>query len=125
MYVATRIAFSNRCNYRRHIWIYRNSGCCRRYCKNFILYFLGDVSHFFNCKFISWYTPSTVNKTRKNIMATKYGKAAQKEVKKEMHKFKKGKAHSGKALKKVKTRKQAIAIALSKARKKGAKVPKK
>lgn len=58
-------------------------------------------------------------------MARKYGKASQKEVKKEMHKFKRGKAHSGPKLKKVKSRKQAIAIGLSKARKKGAKVPKK
>lgn len=58
-------------------------------------------------------------------MARKYGKSAQKEVEKEMRLYKKGKAHSGKKLKKVKSRKQAIAIGLSKARKKGAKVPKK
>lgn len=58
-------------------------------------------------------------------MARKYGKSAQKEVEKEMRRYKKGKAHSGKKLKKVKSRKQAIAIGLSKARKKGAKVPKK
>lgn len=57
-------------------------------------------------------------------MTRKYSKRAQKEVKKEMHKFKKGTAHSGRKLKKVKSRKQAIAIGLSKARKKGAKVPK-
>jgi hypothetical protein len=56
---------------------------------------------------------------------SKYGKGAQKEVKKEVHAFKKGKAHSGKAKKKVTSRKQAIAIGLSKARKKGIKVPKK
>lgn len=58
-------------------------------------------------------------------MARKYGKSAAKEVEKEMRLYKKGKAHSGPKLKKVKSRKQAIAIALSKARKKGAKVPKK
>lgn len=58
-------------------------------------------------------------------MPRKYSKDAQKEVKKEMHKFKRGKATSGKSEKKVKSRKQAIAIGLSKARKKGAKVPKK
>lgn len=58
-------------------------------------------------------------------MARKYGKSAQKEVKNEMHRFKRGKAHSGSALNKVKSRKQAIAIGLSKARKKGAKVPRK
>ena len=54
----------------------------------------------------------------------KYGKSSQKEVKKEMHRFKKGIAHSGPQHKTVKNREQAIAIGLSKARKKGAKVPK-
>ncbi len=58
----------------------------------------------------------------------KYGKAAGKEVKKAMlHKTKRGQQHRGKGGKGgvVKSRKQAIAIGLSKARKKGAKVPKK
>lgn len=58
-------------------------------------------------------------------MAKKYSKMAQSEVKKAVRKEKKGELHSGKAKKKVKSRKQAIAIGLSKARKKGAKVPKK
>lgn len=58
-------------------------------------------------------------------MVRKYGKSSQKEVEKEMRLFKKGKARSGKKLKKVTNRKQAIAIALSKARKKGIKVPRK
>lgn len=53
----------------------------------------------------------------------KYSKASQKEVEREMHDFKKGKAHSGRGLAKVKSKKQAIAIGLSKARKKGEKVP--
>jgi hypothetical protein len=56
-------------------------------------------------------------------MARKYGRKAQKEVKHAMHKFERGKQHSGKARRKAKSRKQAIAIGLSKARKKGAKVP--
>lgn len=51
-------------------------------------------------------------------MPTKYGKSASKEVKKEMDRFKKGTAHSGPKDKPVKSRKQAIAIGLSKARKK-------
>jgi len=57
----------------------------------------------------------------------KYGKGAQKSVKRAMHKKKRGKLKSGKGGKggKVKSRKQAIAIGLSEARKKGAKVPKK
>ncbi|HEX3998395.1 MAG TPA: DUF6496 domain-containing protein [Pirellulales bacterium] len=55
----------------------------------------------------------------------KYGKKAGAEVKKALHKKKKGTQHSGKSGKKAKSKKQAIAIGLSKARKKGAKVPKK
>jgi hypothetical protein len=54
----------------------------------------------------------------------KYGKKAGKTVKQAMHKFKRGKLKSGKSRKTVKSRKQAIAIGLSEARKKGAKVPK-
>jgi len=56
-------------------------------------------------------------------VARKYGRKAQKEVKHAMHKYKRGKQHGGKARRKASSRKQAIAIALSKARKKGAKVP--
>ena len=55
----------------------------------------------------------------------KYGKKAQSSVKRTVKKQSKGKLHSGKAKKKVKSKKQAIAIGLAKARKKGAKVPKK
>jgi Family of unknown function (DUF6496) len=57
----------------------------------------------------------------------KYSRESQKEVKNEMHRYKRGKAKSGRGGKagKVKSRKQAIAIGLSKARKKGKKVPRK
>ncbi|MCE3237454.1 MAG: hypothetical protein K0R24_435 [Gammaproteobacteria bacterium] len=58
-------------------------------------------------------------------MTRKYSKSAQKEVKNEMHSYKKGTAKSGTKNKPVESREQAIAIGLSKARKKGAKVPKK
>jgi len=58
------------------------------------------------------------------VMA-KYGKKAQSKVKKTMHEFKEGSLKSGKSNKKVTSRKQAIAIGLSQARKEGAKVPKK
>jgi hypothetical protein len=55
----------------------------------------------------------------------KYGKAASKSVESAMHRAKKGTLKSGKGGKggKVKSRKQAIAIGLSEAREKGAKVP--
>lgn len=58
-------------------------------------------------------------------MVKKYGDKAQESVKAAMHKMKKGQLESGKSHKKVVDRKQAIAIGLSEARKKGAKVPKK
>lgn len=54
-----------------------------------------------------------------------YGKASQSYVKAAVKKYKKGKLRSGKAKVKVRSRKQAIAIGLSKARKKGVKVPRK
>jgi hypothetical protein len=54
----------------------------------------------------------------------KYSRSAGSDVKNEMHRYKHGTAKSGKGGK-VKSRKQAIAIGLSKARKKGKKVPKK
>ncbi len=54
-----------------------------------------------------------------------YGKKEQKKVEKVMHEFKKGDLKIGKSGKKVKSRKQAIAIGLSEAREAGAKVPKK
>jgi len=55
----------------------------------------------------------------------KYGKKAGKKVEKAMHEMKRGKLKSGRSGKKVKSRKQAIAIGLSEARKEGGKVPKK
>ena len=55
----------------------------------------------------------------------KYGKKAQKKVKRAMHERKRGTLKSGRSGKKVKSRKQAIAIGLSEARRAGAKVPKK
>lgn len=57
------------------------------------------------------------------INMTKYDKKAQQKVEKTMHEYKKGQLKSGKSGKKVTSRKQAIAIGLSKAREEGAKVP--
>jgi len=53
----------------------------------------------------------------------RYGKAAQKRVKSAMHRRKTGTLKSGRSGKTVTSRKQAIAIGLSEAREKGAKVP--
>jgi len=54
----------------------------------------------------------------------KYGKKARSKVKRAMHERKRGELRSGRSGKKVKSRKQAIAIGLSEARRAGAKVPK-
>jgi hypothetical protein len=56
-------------------------------------------------------------------MASRYGKKAQTKVKKAMHERKRGTLRSGSSGKKVTSRKQAIAIGLSEARRAGGKVP--
>lgn len=53
----------------------------------------------------------------------RYGKKAQSKVKRAMHERKRGTLRSGSPGRKVKSRKQAIAIGLSEARRSGAKVP--
>lgn len=53
----------------------------------------------------------------------RYGKKAQSKVKRAMHERKSGTLRSGRSGRKVKSRKQAIAIGLSEARREGAKVP--
>ena len=58
-------------------------------------------------------------------MASKYGKKAGDKVEKAMHERKSGTLKSGSSGKKVKSRKQAIAIGLSEARREGGKVPSK
>jgi len=55
----------------------------------------------------------------------KYGKKAQSKVKRAMHERKHGTLRSGSSGKKVTSRKQAIAIGLSEARRAGGKVPRK
>jgi Family of unknown function (DUF6496) len=55
----------------------------------------------------------------------KYGKKAQEKVEKSMHEMKEGKLKSGQSGKKVTSKKQAVAIGLSEARKEGGKVPQK
>ena len=58
-------------------------------------------------------------------MARKYSKGAAAKVKKVMHERKEGSLKSGRSGKTVKSRKQAIAIGLSEARRAGKKAPKK
>jgi hypothetical protein len=63
--------------------------------------------------------------TKKKSSGRKYGPKASSKVKRAMHEKKRGTLKSGRSGKKVTSRKQAIAIGLSEARKSGAKVPKK
>ncbi len=58
-------------------------------------------------------------------MAGKYSRKAQRKVAKAMHERKRGTLRSGRSGKKVTSRKQAIAIGLSQARRAGARVPRK
>jgi Family of unknown function (DUF6496) len=53
----------------------------------------------------------------------RYGRKAQSKVKRAMHEMKHGQLKSGRSGKKVTSRKQAIAIGLSEARREGGKVP--
>jgi len=56
-------------------------------------------------------------------MARRYGRKASEKVEKAMHEMKRGKLRSGRSGNKVKSRKQAVAIGLSQARRAGGKVP--
>jgi hypothetical protein len=73
-------------------------------------------------RYLTW-----VQRTKKETAMARYGKAAGKTVRSAMRRRKRGTLKSGKGDKggTVKSRKQAIAIGLSEARKKGAKVPRK
>lgn len=62
---------------------------------------------------------------KKSSSGRKYGPAAGRQIETEMREMKKGTLKSGRSGKKVTDPKQAIAIGLSEARKKGAKVPQK
>jgi hypothetical protein len=63
--------------------------------------------------------------TRKTGSRRKYGSKASEKVERAMHERKEGTLRSGRSGKKVRSRKQAIAIGLSEARRAGGKVPKK
>ncbi len=64
-------------------------------------------------------------RTTRKTSIRKYGPKAEKKVERSMHEMKRGQLKSGRSGKKVTSRKQAIAIGLSEARRAGGKVPKK
>ena len=66
----------------------------------------------------------STSRSKSGSRPRKYGEAASKKVERAMHEYKRGELKSGGSGKTVKSRKQAIAIGLSQARKRGAKVPK-
>jgi hypothetical protein len=70
-------------------------------------------------------TGSGTRKTSSRGGSRRYGSKAQSKVARAMHERKHGELRSGRSGRKVTSRKQAIAIGLSEARKRGAKVPKK
>jgi Family of unknown function (DUF6496) len=70
-------------------------------------------------------TSSERRNDSEEVMMAKYSKKASEKVEKAMRERKKGTLKSGRSGKKVKSRKQAIAIGLSQARRAGAKVPRK
>jgi hypothetical protein len=61
--------------------------------------------------------------TRRKSSGRRYGKKASQKVERAMHEMKRGQLKSGRSGKTVKSRKQAVAIGLSEARRAGAKVP--
>lgn len=68
-------------------------------------------------------TSTGSRKTLKKSSRRKYGPKAGKKVERAMHEMKRGELKSGSTGRKVKSRKQAIAIGLSEARRSGGKVP--
>jgi hypothetical protein len=75
------------------------------------------------------YFKSIINKreylTYQEALMAKYSKKSQEKVAETMHEIKEGTLKSGRSGKKVTSQKQAVAIGLSKARREGARVPKK
>ena len=63
------------------------------------------------------------SKPKELTVARKYGEASARKVRRALHEMKHGELRSGRSGKKVTSRKQAIAIGLSEARREGAKVP--
>jgi Family of unknown function (DUF6496) len=66
-----------------------------------------------------------LRRLKERFMPRKYGKASASKVKRAMHEMKRGELKSGRSGRTVRSRKQAIAIGLSEARRAGAKVPRK
>jgi hypothetical protein len=66
---------------------------------------------------------TAAGRRRRTTSARRYGPKASEKVERAMHEMKRGRLKSGRSGKTVRSRKQAIAIGLSEARQRGAKVP--
>jgi hypothetical protein len=72
-----------------------------------------------------WRAHAPRSAAKRKKASKRYGRKASEKVEKSMHEMKRGKLRSGRSKKRVTSRKQAVAIGLSQARKAGGKVPKK
>jgi hypothetical protein len=83
-----------------------------------------NIIYFLSLGCVNSRSPKTDSEQEEN-MPRRYSRSASKDVEREMHKYKRGNLRSGKGGRggKVKSRKQAIAIGLSEARREGKKVP--
>ena len=86
-----------------------------------ILILVDEIATVLRCEAHALHRPVS----RRCLFMAKYGKKAQSKVKRAMHERKRGTLKSGRSGKKVTSRKQAIAIGLSEARRAGGKVPRK
>ena len=91
-------------------YVFLAAPCCASYITGIVLPITGSVG---------------ASERRKERPMAAYGKKAAEKVERAMHERKKGTLRSGKSGKKVTSRKQAIAIGLSEARRAGGKVPRK
>jgi hypothetical protein len=86
----------------------------------------GQGSHLNNCRHVEKQEAKPMPMKKKRSTSTRrYGKAASNKVQSAMSERKRGTLRSGRSAKKVTSRKQAVAIGLSQARRAGGKVPRK
>jgi hypothetical protein len=84
---------------------------------------LGPSRAAFGSPLVAFTTGVAALRFSTEVQMARYGKGARKAVKRSMHARKRGTLESGRSGRRVKSRRQAIAIGLSEARRKGAKVP--
>src|SRR4029077_20601084 len=102
--------------------------CCSSCSQRVVQAMTGVTDNLLRVRGLSLRKPNVLEEQRRATRRKRrYSRGAGDEVRREMHRYKRGSARSGRGGRagKVKSPKQAVAIALSKARKKGKKVPRK